>query len=40
MKVRALIKRDFEEAFKRVDVIACPTLQAPPLSLERELKTP
>jgi aspartyl-tRNA(Asn)/glutamyl-tRNA(Gln) amidotransferase subunit A len=25
MKVRALIKRDFEEAFKRVDVIACPT---------------
>jgi aspartyl-tRNA(Asn)/glutamyl-tRNA(Gln) amidotransferase subunit A len=25
MKVRALIKRDFEEAFKKVDVIACPT---------------
>jgi len=25
MKVRALIKRDFEEAFRRVDVIACPT---------------
>ena len=25
MKVKALIKRDFEEAFKKVDVIACPT---------------
>ncbi|WP_448584234.1 Asp-tRNA(Asn)/Glu-tRNA(Gln) amidotransferase subunit GatA [Thermocrinis sp.] len=25
MKVRALIRKDFEEAFKRVDVIACPT---------------
>lgn len=25
MKVRTLIKKDFEEAFKRVDLIACPT---------------
>ncbi len=25
MKVRTLIKKDFEEAFKRVDIIACPT---------------
>jgi len=25
MKVRTLIKKDFEEAFKKVDIIACPT---------------
>ncbi|WP_448587222.1 Asp-tRNA(Asn)/Glu-tRNA(Gln) amidotransferase subunit GatA [Thermocrinis sp.] len=25
MKVRALIRKDFEEAFKKVDILACPT---------------
>ena len=29
LKVRALIKRDFDEAFKKCDVIACPTSPTP-----------
>jgi aspartyl-tRNA(Asn)/glutamyl-tRNA(Gln) amidotransferase subunit A len=29
LKVRALIKRDFDEAFRRCDVIACPTSPTP-----------
>src|SRR5205085_8924036 len=29
LKIRTLIRRDFDEAFKKVDVIACPTAPAP-----------
>jgi aspartyl-tRNA(Asn)/glutamyl-tRNA(Gln) amidotransferase subunit A len=29
LKVRALIKRDFDEAFKRCDAIVCPTSPTP-----------
>jgi aspartyl-tRNA(Asn)/glutamyl-tRNA(Gln) amidotransferase subunit A len=29
LKIRALIRRDFDEAFKQVDVIACPTSPTP-----------
>ena len=32
-KVRTLIRQDFTNAFKEVDVIACPTVPAPPFAL-------
>ena len=32
-KVRTLIRQDFTTAFKEVDVIACPTVPAPPFAL-------
>ena len=32
-KVRTLIRKDFTDAFEQVDVIACPTVPAPPFAL-------
>lgn len=40
MKVRALIKRDFEEAFKRVDVLACPTTPTVAFKLGEKTQDP
>jgi aspartyl-tRNA(Asn)/glutamyl-tRNA(Gln) amidotransferase subunit A len=39
-KVRFLIKRDFEEAFKKVDFIITPTTPTPPFLLGEKLKDP
>lgn len=39
-RVRTLIKRDFEEAFKRVDVILCPTSPTPAFRLGEKTEDP
>jgi aspartyl-tRNA(Asn)/glutamyl-tRNA(Gln) amidotransferase subunit A len=39
-KVRLLIKKDFEEAFKKVDFIFTPTTPTPPFLLGEKLKDP
>ena len=40
MKVRTLIKRDFDEAFKRCDLIAMPTAPTPAFKLAEKLDDP
>lgn len=40
MKVRTLIKRDFDEAFKRCDVIAMPTAPSPAFKIGEKLDDP
>ena len=39
-RVRTLIKNDFEEAFKKVDVLAAPTSPTPPFKLGEKLEDP
>jgi len=38
--VRTLIKRDFDEAFKEVDVIVTPTMPTPPFKLGEKIQDP
>jgi len=40
LKVRTLIKRDFEEAFQQVDVIACPASPVPPIGIGEKIDDP
>jgi aspartyl-tRNA(Asn)/glutamyl-tRNA(Gln) amidotransferase subunit A len=40
LKVRALIKRDFDEAFKKCDVIACPTSPIPAFKIGEKTGDP
>jgi len=40
LKVRTLIKNDFEEAFKQVDVIACPTSPVPAIKIGEKINDP
>ena len=40
MKVRTLIKRDFDEAFKQCDVLMMPTAPTPPFRLGEKLDNP
>ena len=39
-QVRTLIRRDFEEAFARVDVVAMPTSPTPPFRLGERVNDP
>lgn len=39
-QVRALIRRDFQEAFDRVDVLACPIAPAPPFKIGEKADDP
>jgi len=39
-KVRTLIRRDFERAYQKVDVIACPTTPTPPFPLGDKMEDP
>lgn len=39
-KVRTLIQRDFTEAFKKVDVLACPTCPSPAFKIGEKSKDP
>ncbi|MBP7934165.1 MAG: Asp-tRNA(Asn)/Glu-tRNA(Gln) amidotransferase subunit GatA [Phycisphaerae bacterium] len=40
LKVRTLIKQDFDRAFEDVDVIACPTSPVPPIRLGEKVNDP
>ncbi len=40
LKVRTLVKRDFDDAFKQVDVIACPAAPTPAFRLGEKLDDP
>ncbi|MBN2445820.1 MAG: Asp-tRNA(Asn)/Glu-tRNA(Gln) amidotransferase subunit GatA, partial [Phycisphaerae bacterium] len=40
LKVRRLIKQDFDQAFKHVDVLACPTSPTPAFRLGEKLDDP
>jgi aspartyl-tRNA(Asn)/glutamyl-tRNA(Gln) amidotransferase subunit A len=40
LKVRRLIRNDFDEAFKHCDVIACPTVPSPPFKLGAKSANP
>lgn len=40
LKVRTLIKQDFEEAFKKVDVLIAPTSPTPPFKLGEKVNDP
>ena len=40
LKVRTLIKQDFDKAFEQVDVIACPTSPVPPIRLGEKVDDP
>ena len=40
LKVRTLIRRDFEKAFKRFDVLAAPTMPTPPFKLGEKIENP
>ena len=40
LKVRTLIKQDFEQAFGQVDVIACPTAPTPPWVIGEKINDP
>lgn len=40
LKVRTLIKQDFEKAFNEVDVIACPTSPTPPWLIDEKVDDP
>jgi aspartyl-tRNA(Asn)/glutamyl-tRNA(Gln) amidotransferase subunit A len=40
LKVRALIKRDFDEAFKKCDVIACPASPTPAFKIGEKTGDP
>ncbi|KKS02938.1 MAG: Glutamyl-tRNA(Gln) amidotransferase subunit A [Candidatus Curtissbacteria bacterium GW2011_GWA2_41_24] len=40
MKVRRLIREDFEKVFKKVDVLICPTLPTPPFKLGEKITDP
>ena len=40
MKVRTLIKQDFDEAFKRCDVLLMPTSPTPPFRLGEKMEDP
>jgi aspartyl-tRNA(Asn)/glutamyl-tRNA(Gln) amidotransferase subunit A len=39
-KVRTLMKKDFDEAFERADVIACPAVSCPPFELGAKSQDP
>ena len=40
LKVRTLIRMDFEKAFKRFDVLAAPTMPTPPFKLGEKIENP
>jgi aspartyl-tRNA(Asn)/glutamyl-tRNA(Gln) amidotransferase subunit A len=40
LKVRTLIRRNFEEAFKRYDVLISPTMPFPPFNIGEKIKDP
>jgi len=40
LKVRTLIKNDFERAFEQVDMIACPTSPVPPVCVGEKINDP
>ena len=40
LKIRALIKRDFDEAFKKCDVIVCPTSPTPAFKIGEKTGDP
>lgn len=40
LKVRRLIRNDFDEAFKQCDVIACPTVPSPPFKIGAKSANP
>ena len=40
MKVRRLIREDFEKVFKKVDVLICPTSPTPPFKLGEKITDP
>ncbi|RKY24330.1 MAG: Asp-tRNA(Asn)/Glu-tRNA(Gln) amidotransferase GatCAB subunit A [Planctomycetota bacterium] len=40
LKVRTLIRRDFDQAFKRVDAIVCPITPVPPFKLGERIDDP
>jgi len=40
LKVRTLVKNDFEKAFEQVDVIACPTSPVPPIRIGEKINDP
>lgn len=40
LKVRTLIRQDFDKAFEQVDVIACPTSPVPPIRLGEKVDDP